>query len=296
MADVALGIARLPGLTADLLALIEKALLLVSDRDGVVSVHTVQAEMQDRFSGKRLEALFFSLSQAEALKRVKQSRRGHTFDQYLVEPDRLRQTIRDATLARLVLEQVQVEAEQAGQVELVATLPENLPPDTRIRHSILPLAAALHRLITEAEREILILNPFFERAGFDRLASALLAAADRGVATTIVTHRLSDPGSVNHQVLGSLATLAAARGMGKHFTFWEYQQVEERRVVPAAHAKVLLVDGRSAYIGSANMTEYGMARFLEIGVLLQGPLVRRLKLIFQAILGSNQAEQVTLQS
>jgi len=49
MTDVALEIARLPGLTADLLALIERALLPLSGRDGVVSVHAVQAEMQDRF-------------------------------------------------------------------------------------------------------------------------------------------------------------------------------------------------------------------------------------------------------
>ena len=109
LVDAALEIARLPDLTTDLLALIEGALLLVCGRDGVVSVRTVQAEAQDRFTAERLETLFFALTQAGALIRLQRDRRGHTFDQYRVEPDRLHQTIHDATVARHVLQQVQAE-------------------------------------------------------------------------------------------------------------------------------------------------------------------------------------------
>lgn len=294
--NTALEIACLPDLNPELLALIEEALLCISSRDGTVSMQTVQVELKNRLAVEHLKAIFFSLAQAGVLTCRKRDRQGYTFDQYQVDPDRLRQTIHDAIVARRVLEQVRAEEKQAGRVELVATFPENLLLDTQIRHSILSLPATLHRLITEAEQEILILNPFFEQTGFDRLASALLAAAHRGVMTTIVTHQLSNPGSVNHQVLSSLVRQAATRCLGDHFTFWEYQQIEERRVVPAAHAKVLLIDGKNAYIGSANLTEYRMARFLEIGVLLQGPLVKRLRQIFQAILESNQAKQVTLES
>lgn len=253
-ADAALEIARLPDLTVDPLALIEGALLLVCGRDGVVSVHTVQPEVREHFTAERLETLFVALTQAGALTRLQRDRRGHTFDQYRVNPDCLCQTIHDTIVARHVLEQVQ--AGQTGQVELVATLPDSLPLDSRIRHSILPLAAVLHRLITEAEQKILIFSPFFDQSGFDRLASALLAAASRGVIITIITRQLSDPSSINHQVLRGLTRQAAVRDLDNHLLLYEYQQLKEGRIVLASHAKALLADSRTAYIGSANLTEY----------------------------------------
>jgi phosphatidylserine/phosphatidylglycerophosphate/cardiolipin synthase-like enzyme len=185
-----------------------------------------------------------------------------------------------------------MQAEHAGEVELVATLPDSLPLGSQSQQGILPLAAALHRLITEAEVEILILNPFFEQEGFDRLASALLSAASRGVTITIIPRQLSDPTSVNSQVLGELNRQAISRGLRDHFLFWEYQQIADDRMVLASHAKVLVSDGERAYLGSANLTEYGMSRFLEIGVLLKGALVRRLVQVFQAIRESDQAKQI----
>jgi hypothetical protein len=165
-ADVALEIARLPDLTPELLTLFEEALLFVSSRDGAVSMQTAQAEVGDCLMAERLETLFFALNQARALTHLQRDRRGHAFDQYRVEPGRLHRTIHDATVARHVLQQVQ--AEQAGQVELVATLPDSLPLDIQSRQDILPLAAVLHRLITEAEQEVLILNPFVTAQPFIR--------------------------------------------------------------------------------------------------------------------------------
>lgn len=82
LADAALEIAHLPDLTADLLTFIEGALLLVCDRDGVVSVQTVQAEMQNRFTAERLKTLFYALTQARALTPLLRDLRGHTFDQF----------------------------------------------------------------------------------------------------------------------------------------------------------------------------------------------------------------------
>ena len=41
------------------------------------------------------------------------------------------------------------------------------------------------------------------------------------------------------------------------------------------HAKVVVIDGAAALVGSANVTGYAMARNLECGVLLRGGLVPR---------------------
>lgn len=56
----------------------------------------------------------------------------------------------------------------------------------------------------------------------------------------------------------------------------------------AAHAKILLADN----LGSANLTEYGMARVVEVGLILQGSPVHLLQQIFQAILVAGQTEEV----
>ena len=39
------------------------------------------------------------------------------------------------------------------------------------------------------------------------------------------------------------------------------------------HAKVLLSDESYVYVGSANLTDYGFDRYLELGVVLEGPAV-----------------------
>jgi putative cardiolipin synthase len=292
MANTALEIARLPDLTAELLAVVEKALLLARDQEGLVSVHALAAEMQDRYPRSRLEALFFALSRAGALMRIRRDRHGHCFDLYQVEPVRLRQTVHDASVARSVLDEMRAAHEQTDRVELIATLPESLCLGSEEQHGVPSLCAGLHRLITQTEQEILILSPFFEQVGFDRFASALLAAARRGVVTTVITHQLGTPGSINHRVLSALAREAAIQKLNDCFTFWEYQHDEKSRIVPAAHAKVLVSDSRSAYVGSANLTEHGMAQFLELGVLLHGPLVTQLTMMLRAILASKEARRV----
>jgi phosphatidylserine/phosphatidylglycerophosphate/cardiolipin synthase-like enzyme len=85
---------------------------------------------------------------------------------------------------------------------------------------------------------------------------------------------------------------AADAGLGSHFSFYEYQQMDAGRAIMAAHAKILLADGEKAYLGSANLTEHGMARLVEVGVILQGLPVRLLRQIFQAVLAASQTEEI----
>jgi len=157
-----LGLAYLTDLSFEQLALIESALLFVGVRDGVVSVQSVQAELGERLKVDSLKTLFFALSHAGVLTRQERDRRGYAYDRYHVDSSRLHQIMQQVALVRRVLAHLQVKEEQAGRVELVATLPDTLPLNPEIRRSISSLAAALHRLISEAEKEVIILSPFFE--------------------------------------------------------------------------------------------------------------------------------------
>ncbi|MGH2442051.1 MAG: phospholipase D-like domain-containing protein, partial [Chloroflexota bacterium] len=51
---------------------------------------------------------------------------------------------------------------------------------------------------------------------------------------------------------------------------------------PYIHAKAVLTDRSEAFIGSENLSGQSLDRNREIGVLLRGPVVDRLRLTFQS--------------
>lgn len=292
--EAAWQIARLPDIDTIALTLLEGALLLLRGRDGLVSIHSAQPLVENRLTGERIEAIFLTLTGASIITRQRRDRRGVAYDQYQIDPDRLRQVLRDAALLKQAYDRFQEETTPISQAQVIATLPDNLPLSPDVKRRIPSLVATLHRLITTASQEIIILNPFFEQEGFNRLASALLAAAGRGVLVTIITRQLSDETAVNYRVIKQLWKQSLQEGISDQLRYYEYQQVEDDRMLLSSHAKVMLVDGRTAYIGSANLTEYGMARFVEIGVTLQEPQLNQLQLLIAALL--NATETVAISS
>jgi len=287
--EAAWQIARLPDVDAAALTLLEGALLLLHGRSGLVTIHSIQPQVENQLTGERIEAILLTLTGAGILTRQRRDRRGTTYDQYQIDPDQLRQVLRDAAFLKQAYNRLQKETTPTSQAQLIATLPDNLPLSPDVKRRISPLAATLHRLITTASQEIIILNPFFEQEGFNRLASALLAAADRGVVITIITRQLSDATAVNYRVMKQLWEQSQAKGVSNQFSFYEYQQVEDGRMLLTSHAKVMLVDGRTAYIGSANLTEYGMDRFVEIGVTLEGTKTKDLQPLLEAIMNAPES-------
>ena len=159
--EAAWQIARLPDVDATALTLLEGVLLLLHGRNGLVSIQSVQPLVENRLTGERIEAIFLTLTGAGILTRQRRDRRGATYDQYQIESDRLRQILRDAALLKQAYDRLQEETTPASQAQLIATLPDNLPLSPDVKRHIPSLAATLHRLITTASQEIIILNPFF---------------------------------------------------------------------------------------------------------------------------------------
>lgn len=293
--EAAFSIACLSDIDYIALSVLEGALLLLYSRDGVVSMQSVQSLTGDQLSNQSIEAAFFALADARILTRQKRARQGHFFDQFQAEPELIHQIFRDVKLVRRLLTKIQAQTTNLDDnTELLATLPDGLSLSSHIRQQIAPLAASLHRLITEADRAITILNPFFEETGFNRLATALLAAAERGVNIQIITRQLSDSFSVNHNVIKGLYKQGQERGVEGRFSFYEYQHIKEGRIVLTSHAKVIVVDDHTAYIGSANLTEYGMAHHLEIGVTLQGLKVHILQTLLNTVLDSSETREIRM--
>ena len=167
------------------------------------------------------------------------------------------------------------------------------------------LLSTLASQVKRTEREIVLLSPFFEGGGLGRLADVLLDALDRGVELTIVTRYLADPGSHNYDVIQSFIQRASERDVASNislvdYTVWEdTTPVEEQRQNGenpqfTLHAKIMLFDSQAAYVGSANVTDYGFNRYLELGVLLEGASVAAFRSLCEFLLDSDGAVAIDL--
>jgi len=167
------------------------------------------------------------------------------------------------------------------------------------------LLSALASQVKRTEREIVLLSPFFEGDGLGRLADVLLDALHRGVELTIVTRYLADSRSHNYDVIDSFIQRASEQGVASKislvdYTVWEdTTPIKEQRQTGknpqfTLHAKVMLFDSQAAYVGSANVTDYGFNRYLELGVLLEGALVSTFRSLCEFLLDSDGAVAVDL--
>jgi len=168
------------------------------------------------------------------------------------------------------------------------------------------LMPTLTRQIKRSETSITLVAPFFEVDGFAHLEDVLLSAMERGVRVRVISRYLTDTDSYNYSVLESFAERADKRDIGRSllncvdYTRWSNgTPSEERRqdgATPAftLHAKIMLFDDTTAYVGSANVTDYGFEQYLETGVLLKGPPVEGFVDLVRFLLDSEAATSVAL--
>jgi cardiolipin synthase A/B len=148
----------------------------------------------------------------------------------------------------------------AGRLDALDTQPQVTPvwtgPESNRGHGRLTLAVVAD-LIAEARREILLAS--YATIPSENIRRALTAAADRGVKITLLLERSADnPNFTGH---GDPFPGITARRLA-----WP---AHERPVGAAMHAKVLVVDRRTALVGSANLTGHALERNLECGLLIR---------------------------
>lgn len=180
---------------------------------------------------------------------------------------------------------------------------DDVTPD---RFGMSQLLSTLASQIKSASDSIVIVSPFFEGTGFERLYGVLADAIERGIDVTVVTRYLEDTSSHNFAALSDFVEYVREdRGLagGLHavdYTVWDEDVPPNNRTQDGSkpaftlHAKVMLFDEAAAYIGSANVTDYGFDRFLELGVLLEGPGVKSYRKLSEYLLESSGATGIQL--
>lgn len=156
----------------------------------------------------------------------------------------------------------------------VATLPVEVrshlhPPVLR------QTAGVLLELIDGSTEELLLATPFVDTAAVAALSDSLGAARRRGVEVAVVTS-VGRGGVFSALALHGTETLEDVGGL-------RVSEVRTEVSPVGSHAKVLVVDRRRAYVGSANMTAAGLGRNIEIGVEVEGPQVGELARLLLAL-------------
>ncbi len=148
-----------------------------------------------------------------------------------------------------------------GQLQATSGRPLVTPvwtgPESEVGHGRLTLAVVAD-LIDEAERELVIVS-YATVPGVD-IRQALEAAVTRGVTLTLLLERPEDNPKF-HGHGDPFSGLPARRLVWPHHA---------RPLDASMHAKLLVVDRRTALVGSANLTGHALERNLECGLLIRG--------------------------
>ena len=124
-------------------------------------------------------------------------------------------------------------------------------------------AQVLVDVVGQASSELLLMT--YAAKPYPPLREALTAAVGRGVAVTVVVETLSGAGGA---LAGAEPAAAFADLPGIQLFHWPTERRGEQNA--KMHAKIAVADRRVLLVSSANLTQAGVARNIEGGLLVHG--------------------------
>jgi phosphatidylserine/phosphatidylglycerophosphate/cardiolipin synthase-like enzyme len=153
-------------------------------------------------------------------------------------------------------------AGQARQRDVVEVRPVWSGPATP-GVPVRPTARVLSEVVGRAERELLAMS--YAARPYAPLSAALRSAVARGVEVHVVVETRTGADGLLH---GPEPAEAFSDVSGIRLWHWPPEQRDHR---PARqHAKLAVADRRVLWLGSANLTESGVHRNIEAGLLVTG--------------------------
>ncbi|MER7333520.1 MULTISPECIES: DISARM system phospholipase D-like protein DrmC [unclassified Micromonospora] len=124
-------------------------------------------------------------------------------------------------------------------------------------------AQVLVDLVAEAQTELLLMT--YSAKPYPPLLAALTAAVTRGVAVNVVVETLAGAGRA---LQGAEPAAAFANLPGVRLWHWPVERRAEDHA--KMHAKIAVADRRVLLVSSANLTQSGVNRNIEAGLLIRG--------------------------
>lgn len=160
----------------------------------------------------------------------------------------------------------------ASTTAFVATLPGGFVPESVAVQSLPSIADTIRGQVFDAESSVRIANPYFDPSL--ELIEDLASLPRRGIQTRILTRETADQ-------RGNART--ALNKMWKEIGPEQRTQLEVRDLYKwdersksqafATHAKTVIVDESTCYVGSANLTDTSLSTNFEFGVVVEGDTV-----------------------
>jgi phosphatidylserine/phosphatidylglycerophosphate/cardiolipin synthase-like enzyme len=148
-------------------------------------------------------------------------------------------------------------------LELVATVPIRLLPQLA-GYDIALTEDTFRRLILSCEHELLAVSPFVEREGVYALRAEFAEACKRGVRMKILTRDSDSPSTA--LALYDLFQLFGQRLESREFHVRAKLYGEFYRQIESTHAKLLIIDRRETYLGSAEIRPNALHTNFEMGI------------------------------
>jgi len=147
-------------------------------------------------------------------------------------------------------------------------------------------AKGVRALIRGASERLTLLAPYLEVEGMGQLQGELLAALSRGVSVVLVTQ---DANSLGSWASDSVEPLRReARGLPGCLRVYTAPPTAPVLL----HSKLVVADGASAVLGSANLTGNALLRNLETGVVVGARQAGEIERVVQAAIELGQVHLV----
>ncbi len=179
----------------------------------------------------------------------------------------------DATVARIVLTKPSRPSILEQKLSECGWKTTELEPTDRV----------FHRMVRSAQCRVIVMTPFFDAKGASWLRE-LFSFVRHGVERILVLRSLEDPTRKDYpNGYDSIATWLKVEGIQVYN--YSIPRVEDSGR-ETFHAKVVLCDRDSAYLGSSNMTAASLEQSMEMGVVLQGRAAADVAIVLDAVIGA----------
>lgn len=175
------------------------------------------------------------------------------------------------------------EAPSEVDVALLWTLPQGLSISGV---DSMGYAKGIRALISGTRERLMLLAPYLEVEGIGQLQEDLLAALARGVSVVLVTQDANSLGSWASDSMEPLRREARGLPGSLHV----YTAPVTAPVL--LHSKLVVADGVSAALGSANLTGNALLRNLETGVVVGARQAVEIERVVQAAIELGQVRLV----
>jgi len=146
------------------------------------------------------------------------------------------------------------------------------------------------KLFQSASNSIKICSPFIDWNGFSYFKDIFLSKAKNNVNIQILSREIDKQNNpYKHQELNKIYTLFKDNFLSPLVDIRNYHfETEDKRLASSIHAKLIIIDNKSAYVGSGEIRENSFTKNLEIGVILTGKKIKEFVLIFDNLFARSE--------